>query len=150
METDRRGNPDPEGNPARRAELDGRGEFQQTAQEHEAKERVSASDGRGLLPALPPRNKAPVGPSCLQTGFAGQETSPDCQRESAAYALGASQRRIKGFIGGLLPASRCLRDLDCLWRHRGTKLFDESSSRVVLDDFGSSGTRERMRSCMKH
>ena len=78
--------------------LDGRGEFPQTDREHEAKKRVSASDGRGLLPALSSRNKAPVGPSCLQTRFAGQETSPDRQRESEAHALGPSQGGIKGII----------------------------------------------------
>ena len=100
METDTRGNPDPEGDTARRAELDGRGQFPQADREHEAKERISASDGRGLLPALSPRNKAPVGTGPLQARLSGRETSPDRQRESAAHALGTPQRRIKGFIGG--------------------------------------------------
>ena len=101
METDKRGgDPDPEGNTARHADLDGRGEFPQTDREHEAKERVSASDGRGLLPALSPGDKAPVGTGSLQARLSGRETSPDRQRESAAHALGAFQSRIKGFIGG--------------------------------------------------
>ena len=52
METIRRGM-----SQARRGELDGDGEFQRTDREHE-KERIVASDGRGLLPALPPGEKA--------------------------------------------------------------------------------------------
>ncbi len=100
METDKRRNPDPEGNTARLAELDGGGEFPQTDREHEAKERDPASDGRGLLPALPPGGKAPVGTGRLQARRADQETSPERWREKAADPLGGSQGLIKGIIGG--------------------------------------------------
>ena len=88
----RGGIPDPEGDTARRAELDGRGQFPQTDREHEAKERVPVSDGRGLLPALPPEDQAPVGTGRLQARLSGRETSPDRQRESAVHALGALRR----------------------------------------------------------
>ena len=79
--------------------LDGRGEFQQTDWGEHEKERVSASDGRGLLPALPPGDKAPVGTGRLQARFAGPEEAADRWRKPTADPLGPPQRRIKGVIG---------------------------------------------------
>ncbi len=69
------------------SKLDGSGEFQQTDREHEEEERVPASEGRGLLPALSSGNKAPVGTGRLQA-WRADEMSPDRWREKAGDALG--------------------------------------------------------------
>ena len=61
--------------------------------EHEAKERVPASEGRGLLPALPPGDKAPVGSGCLQARFAGPEAAD--RWEETRDPLGSFQATIK-------------------------------------------------------
>ena len=70
-------------------DLDGSGKFPQTDGEHE-EGRISVGEDRGLLPALPPGERAPVGTGSRQARRSDQETSPDRRREDAGDALGSS------------------------------------------------------------
>ena len=94
------------------ADLDDSGKLPQTDGEHE-KGRIRASDGRGLLPAVPPGDKAPVRTGCLQTRFADQAEKADRWREESGRRSGIGSgndkvpcRTLSGHRGGCLPERR--------------------------------------------
>ena len=68
--------------------------FLRTWGEHE-KGRITASEGRGLLPAVPPGEKAPVRTGRFQARIAGREAAAARRREESRDPLGSSQGPVK-------------------------------------------------------
>lgn len=92
------GNPGLEGDgPHKSSDLDGGGEFQQARGKREER-RIPASEDRGLLPAVPPGDKAPVGTVCLQTRLTARKAAEVVQREKGTGSPGLDQGPMKGIV----------------------------------------------------